>query len=236
MAFANGPRIITNGLVLNLDAKDINSYPGSGTTWYDTSGGGRNFTLVNGPTWNSNGYFALDGTDDYMTGPATNTFGLDQEHTLEVVIKTASLGTKTLFNWRSSSQTDRQIMGHVPYLGDIIYYDVGNNTGATGRINYTANILNRLVYVSFRCRTSVTPYRQIFENNVEKVNSGANSTATMTFGTQAALIGVFNNFNIPGSGGVWHGDLYSFRLYNRALTDQELTQNYTQTKTRFNLI
>lgn len=235
MAQNYGPVIVKSGLVLNLDAKDINSYPGSGTTWYDTSGGNRHFTLVNGPTWNSNGYFYLDGTDDYMTGPATNTFGLGQEHTLEVVIRTNTLGTKTLFNWRSSSQVDRQIMGHVPYLGDIIYYDVGNSTGADGRINYTANILNRVVYLSFRCRTSSTPYRQIFENNVEKVNSGGNSTATMTFGSQQALIGVYNNFNIAGSGGVWNGDLYSFRLYNRALTDQELTQNYIQTKTRFGL-
>lgn len=235
MAQNYGPRIVQNGLVLNLDAKDINSYPGSGNTWYDTSGGGRHFSLINNPTWNSDGYFSLDGTDDYMTGPNTNTFNLDQEHTLEVVIRTASLGTKTLFNWRGGSTADRQIMGHVPYLGDVVYYDVGNSTGANGRINYTANILNRLAYMTFRCRTSTTPYRQIFENNVEKVNSGANSTATMTFGAQAALIGAFNNFNIPGSGGVWHGNLYTFRLYNRALSDQELTQNYLATKSRFSL-
>jgi len=235
MAQNYGPRIVQNGLVLNLDAGDVNSYPGSGTTWYDTSGGNRHFTLVNSPTWNSGGYFVLDGTDDYMTGPATNTFNLAQEHTLEIIINPTQLGTKTLFNWRSNSSTDRQIMGHVPYSDNVVYYDVGNSTGATGRINYTANLVNKISYMTFRCRTSGTPYRQIFENNVEKVNSGANSTATMTFGSSLALLAVFNQFNVAGSGGVWKGNLYSVRLYNRALTDNELLQNYNATKTRFRL-
>ena len=37
--YANG-RIVTDGLVLNLNAADPNSYPGSGTTWIDISGNG----------------------------------------------------------------------------------------------------------------------------------------------------------------------------------------------------
>jgi hypothetical protein len=40
MAQKYGPNIVKSGLILNLDATDINSYPGSGTTWYDTSGNG----------------------------------------------------------------------------------------------------------------------------------------------------------------------------------------------------
>ena len=56
-------QISTLGLVLNLDAADRNSYPGSGTTWYDLSGNGNNGTLTNGPTFTSPGYFSFDGTD-----------------------------------------------------------------------------------------------------------------------------------------------------------------------------
>ena len=40
MAQEYGPKIVTDGLVLSLDAADKNSYPGSGTTWYDLSGAG----------------------------------------------------------------------------------------------------------------------------------------------------------------------------------------------------
>ena len=69
MAFGNGPRIVTNGLVLSLDAADRNSYPGSGTTWRDMSGNGNNGTLTNGPTFSSanGGSIVFDGTNDYAT-------------------------------------------------------------------------------------------------------------------------------------------------------------------------
>jgi hypothetical protein len=62
--FETSPGIPTNGLILHLDAANRQSYPGSGTVWYDISGQGANADLVNGVTWNSSGYFFFDGTDD----------------------------------------------------------------------------------------------------------------------------------------------------------------------------
>ena len=60
MATTYNPKITTDGLVLNLDAADNNSYPGSGTNWGDLSGNGNDFTLeASGITHNSNGYFDL---------------------------------------------------------------------------------------------------------------------------------------------------------------------------------
>ena len=56
--------IPTNGLILHLDAANKQSYPGSGTVWYDISGQGANADLVNGVAYNSAGYFFFDGTDD----------------------------------------------------------------------------------------------------------------------------------------------------------------------------
>jgi hypothetical protein len=51
MSSSSGPDIITNGLVLSLDAANRFSYPGSGTTWTDRSGNGNNGTLVSSPTF-----------------------------------------------------------------------------------------------------------------------------------------------------------------------------------------
>jgi hypothetical protein len=64
-------QIITKDLVLYLDAGNINSYPGSGTTWTDLSGNGYNGTLVNGPTYNSanNGYLIFNGSNQNVTIP-----------------------------------------------------------------------------------------------------------------------------------------------------------------------
>jgi len=65
---AHSPRIITDGLVLCLDAGNPKSYPGSGTTWTDLSGNGNNGTLTNGPTYNSGnlGSLVFDGVNDYV--------------------------------------------------------------------------------------------------------------------------------------------------------------------------
>jgi len=68
MAIHRGPKIITNGLILCLDAASTKSYPGSGTTWFDRSGNGNNGVLTNGPTFSSTngGSIVFDGTNDYV--------------------------------------------------------------------------------------------------------------------------------------------------------------------------
>ena len=73
MAFNYSPKIVTDGLVLYLDAANRYSYPGSGTTWSDISRGGNNGTLVNGPTFSTDGGGSIitDGIDD---GIFINTF------------------------------------------------------------------------------------------------------------------------------------------------------------------
>ena len=67
--------MIQDGLVLALDAADRNSYPGSGTTWFDVSGNGKHFTLdASGITWNSAGYFTLaDGGASYAGSTSIST-------------------------------------------------------------------------------------------------------------------------------------------------------------------
>jgi len=81
MALSHSPRIVTDGLVLCLDAANTKSYGGSGTTWTDVSGSGNNGTLYNGPTHTSGagGYFTFDGSNDYSQlsdtlAPSTGSF------------------------------------------------------------------------------------------------------------------------------------------------------------------
>ena len=69
MGISYNPKIVTNGLVLCLDAANAKSYPGSGTAWTDLSGLGNTGTLTNGPTYSSanNGSIVLDGINDYTS-------------------------------------------------------------------------------------------------------------------------------------------------------------------------
>jgi hypothetical protein len=74
MAEVHGPKIVRDGLVLNLDAADKSSYPGSGTTWYDLSGNNFHHTITNSPTYNGNS-FTLNETQGftYASTITTNT-------------------------------------------------------------------------------------------------------------------------------------------------------------------
>jgi hypothetical protein len=222
--------IVTSGLVLNLDASNPASYPGTGTTWFDLSGGSRNFTIYNSVFWNSGGYFSFDAVDDYMEGPASNTFNLDQEHTIEVIIMPTSAKACTLFHWTDAGGI-RTISGHTPWNDGVVYYDVAGCCSSTQRVSYSSNILNKVTIMTFRCRTSQFPTRQVFENTIEKVNSGVNTTSTLSFGSLPVTIGSFYG----DRGTSYPGRLYSIRVYNRGLTDAEILQNYNVDRAKFGL-
>jgi len=77
MTVAANPYISTSGLILNLDAGNPRSYPGTGTAWNNALTLGNNTTLVNGPSYSTNngGYFSFDGIDDYTTITIPSTTG-----------------------------------------------------------------------------------------------------------------------------------------------------------------
>jgi hypothetical protein len=74
MSFVHSPKIVTNGLVLALDAGNTKSYTSGSTTWFDKSGNANNGTLTNGPTFSSanGGSIVFDGTNDYLEIPTRN--------------------------------------------------------------------------------------------------------------------------------------------------------------------
>ncbi|NBP55511.1 hypothetical protein EBU71_03030, partial [bacterium] len=89
---ATPPAIVTNGLVLNLDAGNSASYPGTGTTWTDLSGNGNNGTLINGPTYSSSngGSIVFDGTNDSVNIPISSSLQ-SQYFTLDAWFKLNSI-------------------------------------------------------------------------------------------------------------------------------------------------
>ena len=85
MALAHSPRIVTDGLVLCLDAGNAKSYPGSGTTWTDLSIGGGNNATISGAVYNSlgGGCFDFDGTDDFAEVPDSSTLDMETAWSIE---------------------------------------------------------------------------------------------------------------------------------------------------------
>jgi hypothetical protein len=229
MGVSGGPDMIQDGLVLALDAADINSYPGTGTTWYDVSGNDRNYTFGSGISWNSAGYFNCNGTGVF-TGPASNTFGFNTtvEHYIEAFVQVTSATGNTFFDWQATTINDsRAIYSHFYYDNGKTYYDVAGCCNADQRIEYPndSDFTAGIRHLAYRTRKDATPNRQIFKNTVSQFDSGANSTATVTW----------NNTTNARIAYLWNGRLYSFRAYNRALSDTERIQNYNVLKSRFGL-
>lgn len=74
MAIVYNTSVVRSGLVLHLDAANVKSYPGSGTTWFDLSGNGNNGTIVSGE-YVSSGYFQNAGnvTNEFRVTVADST-------------------------------------------------------------------------------------------------------------------------------------------------------------------
>jgi hypothetical protein len=224
MSSLGGPNIITNGLILSLDAANSKSYQSGSTTWYDKSGYNNNGTLTNGPTYNSanGGSIVFDNIDDYATASSSAfTFGTG-DFTLDVWVKPLSftgyghmlsLPDQTTFTLKFDTVNDSP-------GGGIIYYYPYTNYGNTPLWKATVNTWYNITLVRFY-NVGYTYLNGSFTGN-----SGAfNNNIT----TQ-------NLFIHKGNGGEYaSSQIATIKMYNRALSATEVLQNYNATKGRFNL-
>jgi hypothetical protein len=229
--YANG-KIVTDGLVLALDIADKNSYPGSGTTWYDVSGNNRHFTWFSTPTTGVDGsvnYFTTLG--NRCTGPASNTFGINNTtgYTIFLVSKQNSLVATSAFKFYSSNSGGRGIFSHCTWSDDTIYFDQGGCCGADTRTNVASGGSQTWNIWTFRSNVAV---RNIFKNgNILTTNS--TTAANINLSSTAVDLGSSDEYG--GNSSTWNARLASFVVYNRALSDSEVKQNVNATKSRFNL-
>jgi len=237
MAFNYSPKVITDGLVLYLDAANQYSYVSGSTSWNDISRGGNNGTLVNGPTYNSanGGSIVFDGTNDYVLVNSGSTS----------INPSTAITVASYFNISSYSSNYASIIfkqnnyggQYEQYSIYLVNTEIGfvvtgvdrNQKAATSAIDYR----NRFVYAVGTCDTNsdelklyingvliqTTPFTSTFDIADTPLNIGG--TGVLKFG--ATYTGFTN------------GKIYSTQLYNRALSANEVLQNYNATKTRFGL-
>ena len=144
MSVAYNSSIVTNGLVLCLDAGNPRSYPGSGTLWNDVSGNGNNGTLNNSPTYTSgvNGYFTFDAVNDYVdSGKTATQLGVyDADYTFDAwVYPTDLTSDRTMFG--TDTTATREGM-HLVFRSGAIYqgHFASDFTAGTATLNAWNNI------------------------------------------------------------------------------------------------
>jgi hypothetical protein len=223
------PTTVTNGLVLYLDAANSISYVSGSTIWRDISGNNNNGTLTNGPTFNSNnvGSIVFDGVNDRIDLPNATSLWTSN-FTINFYIKSNLLGNQFIFSNGSYGSAATNIWFGGGALNNFaVFLRRTDGTGAVG-YNFTLPALyNILGYYSIVYNVGDNTLK-LHQNSslVESKNTSLVDPSWMP-----------NGWRIGNSNG-WpsvNGDIYNFSIYNRALSQQEITQNYNATKSRFNL-
>ncbi len=256
MSLAHSPRIVTDGLVLCLDAGNTKSYPGSGTTWTDLSGRGNTGTLTNGPTYNSSngGSIVFDGSNDYVEVTTRNTnleFQPTQPYSVfcwvynlpstggGTIISNMDIGG-TIPGWDMYIQTN-EIAAHLisswstNAIKVAISFDFSANANKWVNIGYTyngtspANSTNALNSINFYVNGVLTTTGK---NNSSGTDGFNTTSETITYNTSQRLR-VASRWVSGAASTPAAFTMSNSLIYNRALTATEITQNYNALKSRY---
>ena len=220
--------IVTNGLVLFLDANNTNSYPGSGTTWTDLSGNSNSGTLTNGPTFSSTngGSIVFDGVDDQVRlGEVTS--ALSTSLTYNIWFNPSVIDTSRTLFWDDNAQNGGDSWVQITSGGAI---QSQRDTDGFGVLTSSTTISANNWY-NFNMVANGSSGK-IFYINGQNVGSNNVAISTKSGKSYITLGASFDgSINIPT--GTFNGKIASFSIYNRALTATEVLQNFSAIRTRF---
>jgi len=231
------PAIVTDGLVLNLDAGFTPSYPTTGTTWYDVSSSGTNGTLVGSPPFVSGindfgGSFTFNGSNQYANLTTSSIF-TNASYTIETWQKITSLPSNDF-------RTSVSIVGQGPdFTGKVIsirwYQD--QDTGAL------------YIYIENRNQSTI-----VTTDNSFGINTWCQVAFTYNYSNNTAIVYINGVQNVSGaftpfvgtnptiqlaalsSSFLWAGSFAANRFYNRVLSAAEVLQNYNVEIAQQNLV
>jgi hypothetical protein len=229
MGFYRGPNIVTNGLVLALDAGNIKSYQSGSATWYDKSGNNNNGTLLNGPTFNSGsgGSIVFDGTDDYVSVADTTVLDIVGDKTLSCWVYMGANSSGCGITGKSSSATNGMALGY-GWNGNGFMALAWNSANSPFIVKDLSRDITAWNYLSAIQAGSV---RYIYVYDAFGLRSSSSSGGTHTWNNNVPLM--IGNANNGSSLAPANTRISGVTAYNRALSAEEVLQNYNATKGRF---
>jgi hypothetical protein len=221
MAVNTRNNIVTNGLVLCLDAANRISYVSGSTTWRDLSGTSNNNTLVASPAFSTDGggSIVFDGSTKRAT--LASPFGQAGFTTVSIWYNRVEAVSST--TWRTLFATTFTNIHHL--ISQDPTRVLGIWDGSFKSFSYTPLIDGKFhnYTVVYQSATNATLY----------VDGIFVSTIATILNLSTSPIGSIGNW---GGGNYWAGYLNLPLIYNRALSQQEIVQNYNATKARFGLL
>jgi hypothetical protein len=221
------------GNMLALDALSKESYSGSGNKWYDLSGNLNNVTWTNQPAYDSNGYFTFNGTSSYGTAPDSPSLGITGfDITMEVWVRFTSF---------AGSNETQFPLSKAPYEGGASI-DAGNYTlwvDAGSILNSTNDGTGAFLKGFYPTTNSTGVWTQIvFVQNANgyRVIKNGSVLGAAGIGPEPAPLKPTSELLYIGrrkDGSFLYGDLAVVNIWDRALSDVEILQNYNFYRTRF---
>ena len=211
--------ITTDGLVMKLDAGNLSSYPEINNSFMDVCGGNNNSTLVNGPTFNPNGFLNFDGVDDYGTVNSVTSDLVSNNITFIALIKAdGSNSHKSIFSINTSG-------GGNTILWMIYSGAMGANIG--GQWNLGTIPVNdgkwHHVVVTYDY-TNDTTLKTYADGVIDQNRPGIRSMNIQS--TDKASIAM--EYDGGSATDFFRGGIAQLLAYNRPLTESEVLQNYYQ--------
>lgn len=230
MGLAHSPRIVTDGLVLCLDAANVKSYPGSGTTWTDLSSIRNNGTLTNGPTYSSNngGTFVFDGVDDHITSFPSKLID-NGTKTLSVFFKTSLTSRQSLCEVRNNFASNgwffvinRTAAGNLTY----------QNLGSAATLEVAAGITTNVWYHACATYDAAATTARLYLNGIQVGDPVTNMAVgnELTTGYNGSIAKPDSTFSV-----YFQGSIAQVSIYNRALSAAEIQQNFNALRGRFGI-
>jgi hypothetical protein len=233
-----GENIVTNGLVSYFDAGYKPSFPTTvQTKWGDISGYNNSGDLVNGPTYSSlnGGSIVFDGVDDYINNiGATSAFTFIQNtaiFTIDVWVKPNLLGTAMYFMGNNDGTTTAKGFYLGKLANNLLWLAI--TRGVPGQLVLSFQPVDfftdtNWVNITITCDgTTAIAYK----NGTQFTTTTSISTLSTGNSQKSLALGRINDFNSS----YWNGNISITRIYNRPLSQTEITQNFNAQKSRFGL-
>jgi hypothetical protein len=226
--------IVTNGLVVHVDAANRSSYSGSGSTWFDLSGNNLNFKLTGSPTHSTNngGYFTLNGSSQYANLPYNSKLNLTNwtvsvwvyltstPANLDAIISRAFIGTNNTINYYIDCRTQFQFGSYADPGGATRDINVKSTTTCASSVNVWKNV----------CGTFNGSTMTVYVNGVSEASAAKTWAGTVST-TSNLSIGCLFLGTTPSR----YTDMRVSQaaVYSRALSSGEVSSNFNALRNRY---
>ena len=234
MGISGGPDMIQDGLVLSLDASDLNSYVSGSSTWTDLTGNGWGGDLIGSASFISwpdrfdTNCTTINNTG-YLSTSSQLTFDDASSYTVDFWIK-----------MRANAQaTNHSLLGRgttSPWL----LIDTNSTTGLSWSVRFrdvsgTYYTFSTISDTNIQSWTNVTMTADTSRNLSLYVNGVFRQTLNVTSSSLLYVRRIAGGYSSGGNFYNFQGSLASAKLYNKTLSATEILQNYNAQKTRFGI-